>query len=109
MASRFSFGGTTPPGHHDNVDAGNVTGNPDIRVPEGIERVNGLRAGSAEKKENADRGARAGDERPEDPGRRRNVGETRETSDQDQLEVQRRPEGRELRDVADPGYNERRR
>ncbi|KAJ1191532.1 hypothetical protein NDU88_000848 [Pleurodeles waltl] len=83
----------TPPRHHGNGDAGNITGNPDIRVPEGIERMNGLCARDAKRKENADKGAGTEDERPEDPGRRRNSRETREASDQGRFEVQRRPEG----------------
>ncbi|KAJ1140738.1 hypothetical protein NDU88_007076 [Pleurodeles waltl] len=98
-ASRFSLADDAPPGRYGNRDAGNITGNPDIRVPEGIERENRLRARDARRNENADREAGRGDERPEDPVRRRNSGETREATDQGRFEVQRRPEGREIHHV----------
>ncbi|KAJ1217202.1 hypothetical protein NDU88_004797 [Pleurodeles waltl] len=88
-----------PPGRHSNVDAGNLTGNPDIRVPERVERENGLRARGAERQENADRGERRRDGRPEDTRRRLNPGEALEASDQDRIETKRRPEGRGLSHV----------
>ncbi|KAJ1097471.1 hypothetical protein NDU88_002589 [Pleurodeles waltl] len=93
-AARFSLEDPVPPGFHDNGDADTSTGNPDIRVPEGIEGEDGLRARDARRNENADGGAGRRDKRPEDPGKRRKNGETQETSDQGRLEVQRRPEGR---------------
>ncbi|KAJ1105095.1 hypothetical protein NDU88_002503 [Pleurodeles waltl] len=65
----------------------------------GIEGENGLRARAARRNENADREAGRGGERPEDPVRRWNSGETQEASDQGRFEVQRRPEGREIRHV----------
>ncbi|KAJ1217546.1 hypothetical protein NDU88_005140 [Pleurodeles waltl] len=88
-----------PPGRHGNDDADKLPGNPDIRVPERVERENGLRAPGAERQENADRGERRRDERLEDRGRRLNTGEILEAKDQGRIETKRRPEGRGLRHV----------
>ncbi|KAJ1138548.1 hypothetical protein NDU88_004929 [Pleurodeles waltl] len=97
--SRFSFMDDAPPGYHGNIDADKLPGNPDIRVPERVERENGLRARGAERQENADRGERRQGERPEDRGRRLNIGEILEAKDQGRIETKRRPEGRRLRHV----------
>ncbi|KAJ1175828.1 hypothetical protein NDU88_001113 [Pleurodeles waltl] len=44
-------------GHHDNEDAISFTGNPDIRVPEGLKSEDGLRAGGALEGEDVGRDA----------------------------------------------------
>ncbi|KAJ1176594.1 hypothetical protein NDU88_001866 [Pleurodeles waltl] len=92
-ASRFSFENAVPPGRHDNEYPDTSTGNPDIRVPEGIEGEDGLRAGDAERSEDADGGAERRSERPEDPGKRRQNEETQKTNDQGRLEIQGGSEG----------------
>ncbi|KAJ1217805.1 hypothetical protein NDU88_005393 [Pleurodeles waltl] len=83
----------------DNEDADTSTGNPDIRVPEGIESEDGLRARDAKRSEDADGGAERRSERPEDPEKRRQNEETQKTSDQGELDIRRGSEGREIRHV----------
>ncbi|KAJ1218819.1 hypothetical protein NDU88_006391 [Pleurodeles waltl] len=50
------------PGYQDNADANNVTGNPDIRVPERMKRDEGLHAAEVPKKEDAGRGEKGDQE-----------------------------------------------
>ncbi|KAJ1193278.1 hypothetical protein NDU88_002579 [Pleurodeles waltl] len=51
---RFHVGDDALPWCQGNADAGNCLGNPDIRVPESIEREDGLCAVSAKEKQDAD-------------------------------------------------------
>ncbi|KAJ1120067.1 hypothetical protein NDU88_008250 [Pleurodeles waltl] len=63
MVPRFCCVDDATPGYHDNGDAGKLLGNPDIRVPERIEKENGLCARGAEQGGNADGDERKGNER----------------------------------------------
>ncbi|KAJ1152558.1 hypothetical protein NDU88_005333 [Pleurodeles waltl] len=89
----------TLPGHQDNRDAIDVTGNPDIQVPEGIKSDDGLLAGRALEGEDA-----GGDARKD--GRRNRKGEQRPLTEKpktssvmDTTTNKEVPEGRELRHV----------
>ncbi|KAJ1092918.1 hypothetical protein NDU88_006028 [Pleurodeles waltl] len=90
--SRFYFLDDALPGRPSNHDAASLKGNPDIRVPEGIEKKNGLHEEEGEEKENADEDA--GPER-----RRADSGETMKTTTQGQITTKREPEGRRFRHV----------
>ncbi|KAJ1122910.1 hypothetical protein NDU88_001383 [Pleurodeles waltl] len=60
--SQFCCGDDATPGCQDNGDAGNLLGNPDIRVPKRIEKEDRLRARGAKQGGNADGDERRGNE-----------------------------------------------
>ncbi|KAJ1144819.1 hypothetical protein NDU88_011113 [Pleurodeles waltl] len=97
MVSRFCCGDNATPGCHDNGDAGKLLGNPDIRVPESIEKEDGLRAGREKQGGNADGDEPRGNERAKDHRRNQNSRDNPEASNQARTE--RRAEGRELRHI----------
>ncbi|KAJ1126067.1 hypothetical protein NDU88_004480 [Pleurodeles waltl] len=91
--SRFSFPDDAPPGRPSNVDAGSLTGNPDIRFPETVDRKDRLHAREEDGEKNADRDERTRSERPEDTERRPDTGETLKESAQGRIATKREPEG----------------
>ncbi|KAJ1080157.1 hypothetical protein NDU88_000377 [Pleurodeles waltl] len=85
--------------HQDNVDVIRVTGNPDIRVPEGMKTEDGLRAAPTLEEEDAGADVRK-DERRNREGEQRPPTEKPKTSTvKDTTTNEEVPEGRELHHV----------
>ncbi|KAJ1127315.1 hypothetical protein NDU88_005718 [Pleurodeles waltl] len=86
-------------GHQDNADAIGVTGNPDIRVPQGVKRDEGLRVARILEKEDAGRDARR-DKEENQEGEERTPTETTKTFSVKDTKTNGEPaEGRKLRHV----------
>ncbi|KAJ1139266.1 hypothetical protein NDU88_005641 [Pleurodeles waltl] len=97
--SRFALIDNTPPGRLSNEHGVNITGNPDIRVPEIVEIDDGLGARAEGKGKDADRDTKARSERPEAVKINRNAREARRTDAQAQSATERESERREFRHV----------
>ncbi|KAJ1117754.1 hypothetical protein NDU88_005951 [Pleurodeles waltl] len=97
--SRFYFLDDTPSGRPSNHGAASLKGNPDIRVPEGIEKKNGLHKEEGEKNENADEDAGPERRRPGDTEKRPDAGKTLKMTTQCQITTKREPEGRRFHHV----------
>ncbi|KAJ1099623.1 hypothetical protein NDU88_004722 [Pleurodeles waltl] len=80
--SRSAFIDNALPGRLSNEHAVNLTGNPDIRVPEIVEIDDGLGARAEEKEKDADRDVKTPSERPEAIKGKRNDREARRASAQ---------------------------
>ncbi|KAJ1149419.1 hypothetical protein NDU88_002229 [Pleurodeles waltl] len=87
------------PGHQDNVDAIGVTGNPDIRVPKGMKREDGLRAARALEKEDAGGDAEKDRGRNQEGEQRTPTEKPKTFSVKDTTTNEEAIEGRELRHV----------
>ncbi|KAJ1151643.1 hypothetical protein NDU88_004423 [Pleurodeles waltl] len=85
------------PRYQGNGDAGSRLGNPDIWVPEGTEKDDGLCARGAEKDQNADRNEKERNEETKDGNRKGNKEVILKINGQPC--AGRRAEGRELRHI----------
>ncbi|KAJ1085441.1 hypothetical protein NDU88_005573 [Pleurodeles waltl] len=86
-------------GRHDNEDATSLTGNPDIRVPEGLKSEDGLHGGGAFVGEDAEGDERTEKRRNWEAERRPATEELKTSSVKDTAANAEVPDGRELRHV----------
>ncbi|KAJ1091967.1 hypothetical protein NDU88_005081 [Pleurodeles waltl] len=92
---RFYDGDDALPRCQGNADARNYLGNPDIRVPESVEREDGLCAWGAKEKQDAD-----GDKEEEDANDRGNAENNEDTLEENSLpRAEKGAEGRKIRHV----------
>ncbi|KAJ1102836.1 hypothetical protein NDU88_000277 [Pleurodeles waltl] len=97
--SRSALLDNAPPGRLSNDHAANIIGNPDIRVPEMVERDDGLTVRGEEEGKDADRDVKTRSVRPEAVKEDGNTREARRTSAQAQSATKRKSEGREFHHV----------